>query len=126
MNPINPLSALLIIMVAQSHINLLHKRLLYLLIISLIIYINRVESFSNMNNIKNTNAYPIKSYNNVEKLTFNFYEKNYKALLSNNRTDIILEKYAWPSTFSTQSQDYLDKTRFLETDKPIPTNADFF
>ena len=126
MNPINPLSALLIIMVAQSHINLLHKRLLYLLIISLIIYINRVESFSNMNNIKNTNAYPIKSYNNVEKLTFNFYEKNYKAILSNKRTDIILEKYAWPSTFSTQSQDYLDKTRFLETDKPIPTNADFF
>tara|TARA_B110000285_G_C14987135_1_gene544429 strand:+ start:419 stop:658 length:240 start_codon:yes stop_codon:yes gene_type:complete len=79
-----------------------------------------------MNDLKNTNVYPLKSYDNVEKLTFDFYKNAYKTLLDNKSTDIDLEKYAWPTTFTAQTQDYLDKTRFLETDEPIPTNADFF
>jgi hypothetical protein len=78
---------------------------------------------------KITNSYPVKSYENIENLTFNFYKRRYEDIVKNidkTTTDIDLTKYAWPSKFNEQSKDYLDKTRFLKTSIPLPTNADFF
>ena len=114
-----------------SNINSLNKRIIYV-IFFMYIAINIYEPYTNINTYedkKKTNSYPIKSYDNVEKKTYDFYAKNYKYIvdnINNTTTDIDLTKYGWPTKFNTQSQDYLDKTRFLRTSIPFPTNADFF
>ena len=114
-----------------SNINSLNKRIINIIIFMYIAY-NLYEPYKNYDTFvdkKKTNSYPIKSYDNIEKLTFDFYKKNYKNIvdnIENTTTDIDLTKYGWGSNFNNQSQEYLDKTRFLKTSIPLPTNADFF
>ena len=117
-----------------SNINSLNKRIIYIILFMYIV-VNIYEPFNNYSRVKDiedkkvTNPYPIKSYDNIEKLTYDYYKRNLKNIINNienTTTDIDLEKYAWPSNFNNQSQDYLDKTRFLKTNIPFPTNADFF
>lgn len=114
-----------------SNINSLNKRIIYIIFL-MYIAINIYEPYNNYSRFEDkkiTNSYPVKSYDNIEKLTYDYYKRNFKNIIDNieNTTaDIDLEKYAWPTNFNSQSQDYLDKTRFLKTTIPFPTNADFF
>ena len=121
MNILIPIT--LLILMSVININPLHKRILYLVIIVYFFYNYQFESFTNL---QDTNIDPIKSYDNIEHLTYDFYKKGYEAILQNNTTELDLEKYAWPTNFNPQSQDYLDKTRFIEVNSPLPTNPDFF
>ena len=114
-----------------SNLNSLNKRIMYMIFFMYIV-IDIYEPYNNFSGFEDkivTNSYPIKSYDNIEKLTYDYYKKNLKNIvdnIENTTSDIDLEKYAWPTNFNNQSQDFLDKTRFLKTSIPFPTNADFF
>ena len=67
---------LIIILININHINNLYKNIIYILIF-LFIITNRIERFSiNTNELLENNKYDIKSYDNVEHKTFDFYKKN--------------------------------------------------
>lgn len=105
--------------------NNIHKRIIYILVILYSIYILNKKLVENFD-LKDSNPYKFESSDNPLHYTFNFYKENYEKLKNNEQTDIDLIKYGWPITFNTETKDYLDKTRFLETTEPIPTNGDFF
>lgn len=109
-----------------SNINNLHKNLLNISIFFYTVINHKIEYFTVSNELLEYNKYDIKSYDNVEHKTSEFYKNQIEKLFDSEKSDLDLNKYGWPSNFNEQTVDYLDKIRFIETDLPIPTNPDFF
>ena len=117
---------LILIIINVININNFNKNLIYLGLTFYFILSYKIDTFVNSTQLLIDNKYPIQSYENVENLTFDFYKNSMNTILENDKSEIDLVKYGWPSNFNPQSTEFLDKIRFVETDKPIPTNADFF
>jgi len=121
----NIILVLILLIIIYLPINDIHKPLIYFILIMNIIY-NYYKNIETFTDLKKSNIYPFKSYENLNKLTYDFYKKGYKKILSNKHSNVDLELHGWPSNFNEQTQNYLDKIRYVKTDKPLPTNADFF
>ena len=99
MNTIRNIIILIILYnIYLSNLNSLNKRIIYIIFFMYIV-IDIYEPYNNFSRFEDkivTNSYPIKSYDNIEKLTYDYYKRNLKNIVDNiekTTSDIDIEKY---------------------------------